>query len=175
MLGSAAVPGHDEQILRSLRKITRAIDIYSRQLASRHGLTGPQLVCLRAMQRRGPITLGELAREVELSQATVTGIIDRLSGQELVVRERNTDDRRRVTVRLTPGGESLVQKAPSPLQERFREELELLPESEQAQIETVLLKVVKMMDAEHIDAAPLLTTGPSTADAETVRTLLDAD
>jgi DNA-binding MarR family transcriptional regulator len=167
--------GYDENILRSLRKITRAIDIYSRQLASKHGLTGPQLVCLRAMKRRGPITLGELAREVELSQATVTGIIDRLSSQELVQRERNTDDRRRVTVHLTPAGETIIAKAPSPLQERFREELSLLPDTEQAQIEAVLVRVVKMMDAEHIDAAPLLTTGPSTADADTVRSLLDAE
>ncbi|HET9679389.1 MAG TPA: hypothetical protein VFP95_02375, partial [Gammaproteobacteria bacterium] len=35
---------YDERILRALRRIIRAVDLYSRQLSHRHTLTGPQLV-----------------------------------------------------------------------------------------------------------------------------------
>ena len=72
-----------EDILRSLRRITRAIDLHSRHLAHTFGLTGPQLVCLRTVGARGKMTPSELAKQVSLSQATITGIIDRLAARQL--------------------------------------------------------------------------------------------
>src|SRR5512140_3522668 len=107
-----------EAILRSLRRITRAIDLHSRHLAHTFGLTGPQLVCLRAVGARGKMTPSELAKEVSLSQATITGIIDRLAARQLVARERSNYDRRLVTVVITTAGRALIDQAPSPLQER---------------------------------------------------------
>ena len=137
---------YEQGILRSLRRITRSIDLYRRQLAGRHGLTGPQLVCMRVLHEGGPITPSELARAVELSQATVTGIIDRLEAQALVSRARNVDDRRRVTVSLTDAGAALVAKAPPPLDARFLERLARLPDVHQARLLAALDEVATMMD-----------------------------
>ena len=159
---------YEEGILRSLRRITRAIDLYSRQLAGKHGLTGPQLVCLRALRRDGVIAPSVLAREVELSQATVTGIIDRLVASGLVVRTRYEEDRRRVAVSLTEKGKVIVDNAPSPLHDRFVERFKALSTAEQEEIATTLQKVVHMMDADELDVVPLLTTGPVDASAEEV-------
>ena len=44
---SVALPDYQEDILRSLRRIMRAVDLYSRRLVTDHGLSGPQLLCLR--------------------------------------------------------------------------------------------------------------------------------
>ncbi len=162
----------EPEILRSLRRITRAIDLYSRQLAGTYGLTGPQLVCLRVIQR-APVTPSQLAKDVDLSQATVTGIIDRLEAHQLVARQRNADDRRRVTVSLTEAGKALVEKAPSPLHDRFLDRLRQLPDAERKQIHDTLAQVVGMMGAEDLDAAALLTTGPATATADQLRTLFE--
>lgn len=162
----------EDEILRSLRRITRAIDLYSRKLAASFGLTGPQLVCLRALESNGPSTPSELSRFVDLSQATMTGILDRLESSGLVVRERNQKDRRRVSVSLTPAGEGLLQRAPSALQESLRARLSALPQADQIQISDTLRKVVEMMDAEALDAAALLTTGPADARPAELTTLL---
>lgn len=167
-----SVSNYEEGILRSLRRITRAIDLYSRQLVGHFGLTGPQLVCLRVIEQAGALTPSQLAKLVDLSQATVTGIVDRLEAHKLVTRERNADDRRRVTVSLTEEGRNLVKKAPSPLHDRFLGRLKQLPDAQQDQISAILEQVVEMMGAEKLDAAPLLTTGPVTASADTVRDLL---
>jgi DNA-binding MarR family transcriptional regulator len=145
---------YEERILRALRRITRALDLHSRQLAGSFGLTGPQLVCLRALDALGPLTPSQLARHVDLSQATVTGIIDRLEASGLVARARNVDDRRRVTVRLTDEGNELVKKAPSPLQDRFLAQLAGLPEDEQEQLLAALTRVVAMMGVEALEAVP---------------------
>lgn len=147
-----------ENILVSLRRITRAIYLHSRDLESRFKLTVPQLVCLRYLETNGPQAPGKLAGHVFLSQATVTGIINRLELRGLVSRERKEADRRRVTVSLTEKGQQVVRHAPSPLQDRFIERLTSLPQEEQDLINQVLEKVVTMMEAHDLEAAPIMST-----------------
>ncbi len=137
-------------------------NLHSKHLASTFGLTGPQLVCLRVIGRRGHLTPSELAQEVSLSKPTVTGIVDRLVTRQLLVRERTSKDRRLVTVRLTPAGEDLIAAAPSPLQERFAERLAALEEAERETISDVLEKIVRMMDGEDLAAAPVLDSSSDT-------------
>jgi DNA-binding MarR family transcriptional regulator len=158
-----AAGSHEERVLRALRRIIRAIDLQSRRLEHEVGLTGPQLICLRVLTQHGPMTAGALARAVDLSQATLTGILDRLVKRRLVTRRRSSKDRRRVTVALTAEGERLVHTAPSPLQARFSARLRELPERTQARLCTTLEQVVRMMDAEGLDAAAMLTPGSRVA------------
>jgi DNA-binding MarR family transcriptional regulator len=146
----------EDDILRALRRISRAVDLHSRFLVSTFGLTGPQLVCLRALGQRGLATPSELAKEISLSQATITGIIDRLASRQLVTRERTSRDRRLVTVRLTDAGKALIDQAPSPLQESFLEKLQALSEAEQRNIRESLERIVQMMGSEELEAAPAL-------------------
>lgn len=150
----------EEEILRALRRITRAIDLHSRQLANLYGLTGPQLVCLRAIGHHGSLTPSKLAKEVSLSQPTVTGIIDRLVARQLIQRDRSQSDRRVVTVTLTDAGRALIQMAPSPLQEKFAKRLAALNRDEQDEILHTLHKIVSMMDGEELSAAPILAITP---------------
>lgn len=150
---------YEDRILRSLRRIIRAVDLHSRAIESQYGLTGPQLVCLRVIGTEGPLTPSALARHVDLSQATVTGIISRLVKRQYVSRRRSTKDRRRVSLSLLPAGRDLLQEAPSPLQTRFAERLAALPPENQTVISTMLEQIVRMMGAEEIDAAPVLVAG----------------
>jgi DNA-binding MarR family transcriptional regulator len=151
---------YDESILRSLRKITRAIDVYSRRLASRFRLTGPQLVCIRHLAASGPIAPSTLAAAVSLSHPTVTGILDRLERRELITRTRLKSDKRRVLVELTHEGMQLASASPTPLHQRFAKRLSTLPREEQAKIDAVLRNVVEMMEAEDIEMQPFSSAGP---------------
>jgi DNA-binding MarR family transcriptional regulator len=164
----------EEDILRSLRRITRAIELHSRKLSNTFGLTGPQLVCLRAIGQQGRVTPSALAIEVALSNATVSGIIDRLAARQLVSRERSSRDRRLVEVSLTPAGEALINQAPSPLQEQFADRLARLPEVDRQRISDTLKEIVRMMDSEAIEAAPILSTSPAQS-AEEVEQILSED
>jgi DNA-binding MarR family transcriptional regulator len=147
----------EDDVLRALRRISRAIDLHSRQLSTTFGLTVPQLVCLRVIGLRTPISPSQLASEVSLSQATITGIVDRLVARQLVLRERSTVDRRGVTLVLSDAGLALVQAAPSPLQERFVAQLAELSPEEREIIRLTLNKIVRLMGGDTLDAAPLLT------------------
>ncbi|MGD2063667.1 MAG: MarR family transcriptional regulator [Nitrospirota bacterium] len=157
-----------EDILIALRRIVRAIDLHSRRLAEEYGLTGPQVVLLREVVRGGEIHVAELAKNISLSHATVTDILNRLERRELIVRTRSVTDRRRILVHPTEQAVALVNRSPPLLQERFEERLARLHHWERAQILSVLQRVASMMDARQIDASPVMATGSVTAEAETV-------
>jgi DNA-binding MarR family transcriptional regulator len=95
---------------------------------------------------------------VALSNATVTGIIDRLAARQLVSRQRSERDRRLVKVSVTPAGHALVVQAPSPLQEQFVRRLAALPDADQQRIRDTLDEMVHMMGSERLEAAPILST-----------------
>ena len=103
--------------------------------------------------------MGELARKISLSQATVTTIIDRLEKRNFVKRERGSVDKRKVFVYLTPEADTALLNAPKPLQESFVQQFQDLRDWEQTMILAALERVAHMMDAQHIDASPVLDLG----------------
>jgi DNA-binding MarR family transcriptional regulator len=145
-------------VLITLRRIIRAIDLRSRHLMQQAGLTGPQLLVLQALGRHTRMSAGDLAREVNLSQGTVTSILDRLEKRGLILRLRSESDRRKVHVSLTGEGEAQLATAPTLLQERFIERFQQLKDWEQSQILASLQHLAEMMDAQDLDAAPVLDT-----------------
>lgn len=90
-----------EDLLVSLRKIIRSNDLYSKELAKKAGVTGPQLLILKQISRTNGISPKELAETLNLSQGTITSIIDRMQDRELVTRIRSQTDKRRFNLSLT--------------------------------------------------------------------------
>jgi DNA-binding MarR family transcriptional regulator len=151
-------------ILQALRRIIRAVDLYSRKLYVKFRVTGPQLLCLDVLRAAGPLAAAELARRMHVSPCTVTGIVDRLEAKSLVERRRDDPDRRVVRLDLTGRGRELLASAPSPLQDRLLHELSRLPDLERAAIAMALQRIVHLMEADELDAAPILVDGPLTAE-----------
>jgi DNA-binding MarR family transcriptional regulator len=154
------------EVTAALRRIIRAIDIHSRSLVQRYGLTGPQLVVLKELVAQAPRTVSELARAVNLSQATVTGILDRLERKSMILRERDIRDRRKVMVSPTSEAERVMADAPPLLQEHFTGGFRELPDWQQTQILSSLQRIVSLMEATDVEAGPILTTGPLDATPE---------
>lgn len=148
-----------DEILKSLRRILRRVALHSRQLLKETGLTLPQVLCLRALGEAasGQATQVELSRSLQLSQPTMTGIIDRLERAGLVKRERSTTDRRKVGISLTGEGRVRFESLPMPLQEQFMTRLMRLSSTERASVLQSLTRVVELMEAQTVDAAPILT------------------
>lgn len=155
----ASVMNQEEQVLITLRQIIRATDLYSRQLNKKSGLTAPQLLVLQAIRDLGDVSISKIAVAVSLSQATVTTIIDRLEARQLVCRKRSTVDKRVVHAALTDAGEAKLEAAPRPLQEEFSARFSQLEDWEQSMIVAALQRVATMMNAEQIDASPMLHVG----------------
>jgi DNA-binding MarR family transcriptional regulator len=152
-----------DEVLVALRRIVRAIDLHSRKLVQNYGVTAPQALILKKLVELEGVSVGELAKHVSLSQATVTDILDRLERRGLVHRMRSVSDRRRVVVKATPQGIDVSLSAPSLLQEGFVREFSLLQDWEQSLIISSLQRVAAMMDAEALEAAQVLSPESSTS------------
>lgn len=148
---------HD--LLIALRRITRAIDMHSKKLSKDTGLTAPQLLVLQSVAAAERAKPSDIARQVHLSQATITSIVDRLVRAGLVVRERNEHDRRSLEVVITEKGAQHLVGAPELLQEGFQSAFDHLADWEKSMLVSSMQKVAFMMDADNLDVAPILEVG----------------
>ena len=68
------------------------------------GLTLTEIRILRLLSLNGPSPMAKLAAELYMTPASITGLVDRLETEQLVLRERNSRDRRVVNVKVTEKG-----------------------------------------------------------------------
>lgn len=156
-----ASPDRIDESLIALRRILRATTLFERDLAQAAGLTPAQLRILQILhgQPGGSQTPKALALQMGIAQATITALVDKLVARGLVTRQRSETDRRQTNVVITTEGHAAVQEAPDALQQRFVRAFERMQDWEQAQLVSSLERVAAMLDAEDIDASPVLTTG----------------
>lgn len=150
---------HIDEVLIALRRVIRATDLHSKHLSKTTGLTSPQILLLQTIREKGEVTIGEIAQDMSLSQATVTTIIDRLEKRDFVYRVRSQEDKRKVHAYLTEQGNEILKTAPVPLQDQFARHFSDLQEWEKTMIISSLQRVAHMMDAQNIDASPVLDIG----------------
>lgn len=148
-----------DDFLVSLRQITRAIDLHSRKIQKESGLTTSQLLVLEAIAKLEVPTPKAIAQEIVLSQATVTSLVDRLEKSGLVRREKLDTDKRSVKICLTGEGEAKLSNAPDILQTEFLTKYRTLEPWERQMLIAALSRIASMMNAEEIDASPILTSG----------------
>ena len=155
-----------QELLISLRKIIRAIDLHSKHLSKTSGLTSPQLLIMLEIDKVAGVNSSQVAKNVNLSAATVTNILDRLESKDFILRIRNTQDKRKIGLYLTEKGSLLLFNAPQPLQENFIDNFAHLARWEQSQLLSAVERLAEMMNANEIDAAPLLVL--NTINASTI-------
>jgi MarR family transcriptional regulator, organic hydroperoxide resistance regulator len=77
---------------------------WSRYLAEQHGLTTAGMATLMALAQHGESTHRAVAQRCFVRPATLTGVVDTLERDGLVIRRRDEEDRRTVRLVLTPAG-----------------------------------------------------------------------
>jgi DNA-binding MarR family transcriptional regulator len=108
------------RLLRAVRPIEAEL---RRRLHREFGVTLPKFDVMAALARReGGMTMTEVSRFLMVSNGNVTGLIDRLVGEGLVVRTANENDRRATFVRLTRKGVKLFE-AMAAAHERWVDEI----------------------------------------------------
>lgn len=148
-----------EYALIALRQIQRKTELASRRLAQMAGLTPSQLVVMQILEERGETSAGELSKLTQLKHATITSLVDKLVARRFVSRRRAETDKRKVWLSLTETGQTGLTAAPDLLQEVFERRFEALPSWHQSMLVSSLERVSALLDAEDLDAAPVLDVG----------------
>jgi len=136
-----------QQILETIIYLYTESRRITKELARRAQLTGPQLTVVKILEQIGDLSLSELSEKIRAQNSTVTGIIDRMEREGLVVRERSTQDRRVVIIKLTPKGTELAENVPLEPMKVFQSALSSLSKDEMRELLRILLKVSKRVKA----------------------------
>jgi MarR family 2-MHQ and catechol resistance regulon transcriptional repressor len=105
------------------------------------GLTGPQFSVIESLGHLGPLTTGVLCKKQLVSGGNMTVVIDNLQKEGLVERIPSTEDRRAITIRLTPRGKRLFDEIFPKHAEYIAKLTSVLQEEEQAKLAELLKKL----------------------------------
>lgn len=138
------------ETMDNIRRVFQVINEQSKKVEKETGLTGPQIWAVKTISEKGSIRISELGKAMYLHPATVVGIVDRLEKRGFVVRERSSDDRRVVDVRLSSEGQALVSNSPEVASNKIIHGLESLPMDDLAMIHRGLERLVAILDAQNV-------------------------
>ncbi|MBW1699138.1 MAG: MarR family transcriptional regulator [Deltaproteobacteria bacterium] len=143
------------ELVKSVRKLVRAVYLDAQQMSKHFGLTGPQSAVLRLLFSQGAMSSAEISRQLYVTPSNVTGIIDRLEKKGLVERNRKDGDRRVALITLTEAGRQLSRTLPDPIEKKFISQLADL-EPEHVQLLAVAMKqILNLIDIKGIEEVPL--------------------
>jgi DNA-binding MarR family transcriptional regulator len=99
-----------ESVAADLRPVLLRLARELRKETEQLGITARQATFLWLVKRSPGLSLAELAAEEGISPPAMSGHVDRLERAGLLERERSSEDRRRVGLRLTDEGERLMRR-----------------------------------------------------------------
>lgn len=115
--------------LRALWAVDHGLRSLSKRMLAELGLTGPQRFVLRILGRVPKIMPSELAELLHLDRGTVSGVVERLVEQQLVLRQPHPRDGRSVLLELSARGKLFDREAAGTVEACVRRALGSLPEA----------------------------------------------
>jgi DNA-binding MarR family transcriptional regulator len=136
------------RVTHSLLRLSTAMRSQAWEWAEGAGLTPTQgEILVLLMQRKGPMRLGEIARETALTAATTSDAVSTLETKGLVEKRRALDDGRALAVRLTARGRTAAKRA-AQWPDFLAKAVGTLREDEQVLFYRTLLKTVRQLEAQ---------------------------
>ena len=97
----------NNQLCFSLYALSREIIKKYKPLLDKHNLTYTQYIAMLVMWEKEKILFKELGKRLHLDSGTLTPVLKKLEAMELIIKYRNKEDDRVVTVELTEKGRLL--------------------------------------------------------------------
>jgi len=149
------------EIMISVRKIVRAINLESKRVEKNFGISIPQLLTLKHLKEKPDYktTMRSLREFLSLNASTVTGIVSRLETKGFIARLPDPSDKRSTPIVLTSKGDDLIKKTNLSLHEKISKNLEALNEEEYSAIVESFQTIINFLNIEGLDASPIITGG----------------
>ncbi len=93
-----------------LRFVSNHVSFAFRDRIAELGITVAEWVALRSLYNRAPCTLGELSEQIGIDLGATSRLVERLIKKKLASRKASPEDRRYVTLDLTPSGKKIIPK-----------------------------------------------------------------
>lgn len=144
-------PSHEEPLPRVVVLTGKAIREYFEGALTRAGSSLATWIVLYGIDRGGWDNQRNLAKDLRIEGATLTRHLDRMERDGLIVRTRDSDDRRQIRAELTPKGRELHRRLKAIAQEAGRRSCEGLSEKDQANLRRILTRIRTNVGGEYAD------------------------
>jgi DNA-binding MarR family transcriptional regulator len=105
------VPQLDDQLCFALYSTSLAMTKLYRKLLRKLGLTYSQYLVMMVLWQQDELTVSDIGERLFLDSATLTPLLKRMEGQDLIARQRSATDERQVIITLTKAGNALRKQA----------------------------------------------------------------
>lgn len=121
---SPARPSLEESVFVEMARTTDLLSRGPAQLLKQANLSPAQYNVLRILRGAAEgLLCGEIAERMITRDPDITRLLDRMEKRDLLRRERDATDRRRVLVRITPEGLAVLSRLDGPMQDLHRSQL----------------------------------------------------
>ena len=135
------------EALAALRAASHAFRLRMDRWLEHHGLSESRMAVLIRLSRMGEMTQGELASLLDMSARNITGLVDHLERDGLVVRHTDPEDRRAVRVRVSPLGKERLDQLSLETNRGLDDLVTGFSGEELEQLRHLLLKLAQNMNA----------------------------
>ncbi|MFT4791206.1 MAG: DNA-binding MarR family transcriptional regulator [Arcticibacterium sp.] len=151
-------PNKYSEIMSSVRKIVRAVNLESKRVEKTFGISIPQLLTLKFLNEEVGYksSMKAIKEMLSLNASTVTGIVDRLEQKGFVARLPDPKDKRSTPIVLTSKGSGLLINTKESLHEKISKSLDKISEEEYQDILVSFETIINFLNIEHLDASPII-------------------
>jgi DNA-binding MarR family transcriptional regulator len=113
-------------------------------------VTRSQILVMKVLNQCGEMKVSDISRELDLSNSTVSGIIDRLVEKKIVQRKRSDEDRRIVMISLADEYRQPVKRGLNAFAQKMRKVLSTITEEDFDSIIRGLEKLEKILEESQV-------------------------
>jgi DNA-binding MarR family transcriptional regulator len=135
------------QFMQLLWAVVHGLERTSKRMIADVGVTGPQRLVLRIVGLFPGLSAGDLAAILHVHPSTLTGVLQRLVAQHLLVRINDPTDNRRALLRLTRTGEQLNAVTRGTVEAAIRDALKGLGARDRLAARRVLVRLAELLTA----------------------------
>ena len=143
--------GSTEHVLAAFEEFRKRVDELHVPEFLNIDVTMSQAKILRLLETEGELHMSELLRRLGISLSTLSGHLDRLVEQGLVVRRDDPADRRQVLVSPTPAAFELFERFHELNVAQFRRLLDLLTRDERLDVVRAFHHINRAIEASTVD------------------------
>ncbi len=146
--------GLDQQQVADVEVLLRTVSIIvkkrGREMLADTDITPPQFNALLTLIDAGTLTIGELGERMFLACSTATDLVDRMERNGLVMRERDTSDRRVIRLKVLDKGHGIIEEVIATRRKYLSTVLSRISTDEVESMITALSHLVELMTQEEV-------------------------
>lgn len=134
----------NKRYLRSIRLLAECMQLFEKSSSQRVralGFTDSQFDIIATLGNTAGMSCKELGEKTLITKGTLTGVLDRLEKKGLLLRERDEEDKRHFSVKLTAAGEEIFQSIFPEVVQQGHQQFDAYTEQDFVDLETQLLKL----------------------------------